>query len=208
MAVTSFMRAASSLCGGDANSSVVCRTAAAPDQIGSGSHVETSGGSDHHGLQMADRLYRSTTDRVLSGVAGGLAELWDLDPALVRVVWAVLVPLTGGLALLAYIVLAIVVPEGPPHRLSSAPSGEAESPTGPVVASAGTAAETSVSARRARGRGSTGLLAGVALILAGLYLLLQEYLLGFEPDRFWPFVLVGLGVVLLVMAAGRRGDGS
>jgi hypothetical protein len=48
----------------------------------------------------------------------------------------------------------------------------------------------------------------VALILAGVYLLLQEYLPGFEPDRFWPFVLVGLGVVLLVMAAGRRGEGS
>jgi phage shock protein PspC (stress-responsive transcriptional regulator) len=155
MAVTSFMRAASSLRGGDANSSVVCRTASAPD-IGSGSHLFTSAGSDHHALRMSDRLYRSTNDRVLSGVAGGLAELWDLDPALVRVVWAVLVPLTGGLALLAYIVLAIVVPEGPPRPLSSAPSGDVESPsgdvespTGPVEPAAGAAADTPLPARRA-----------------------------------------------------------
>jgi hypothetical protein len=48
----------------------------------------------------------------------------------------------------------------------------------------------------------------VALILAGIYLLLQEYLPGFEPERFWPFILVGLGVALLVMAAGRRSAGS
>lgn len=157
---------------------------------------------------MSDHLFRSTTDRVLAGVAGGLAELWDLDPALVRVVWALLVPLTGGLALLAYIVLAIVVPEGPPRSLSSAAAGDVESPADEVAPRAGTSADAAVPARRARGRGSTGLIAGVALILAGVYLLLQEYLPGFEPERFWPFVLVGLGVALLVMAAGRRSAGS
>ena len=156
---------------------------------------------------MSDRLYRSTTDRVLAGVAGGLAELWDLDPALVRVVWALLVPLTGGLAFLAYIVLAIVVPEGPARSLSSGAAGDFESPAD-EASPAGTPADTAIPARRPRGRGSTGLIAGVALILAGIYLLLQEYLPGFEPERFWPFILVGLGVALLVMAAGRRSAGS
>ncbi|MEO5940588.1 MAG: PspC domain-containing protein, partial [Candidatus Limnocylindrales bacterium] len=42
---------------------------------------------------------------------GGLAELWNADPSLVRIVWALLVILTGGIALLVYIVMAIVVPE-------------------------------------------------------------------------------------------------
>ena len=37
----------------------------------------------------------------------------DADPSLIRIVWAVLVVLTGGLALLVYIVMAIVVPERP-----------------------------------------------------------------------------------------------
>jgi phage shock protein C len=58
-----------------------------------------------------DRLYRSRDDRMLAGVAGGLAELWDADPALIRIVWALLVIFTGGVALLVYIVMAIVVPE-------------------------------------------------------------------------------------------------
>jgi phage shock protein C len=57
------------------------------------------------------RLYRSRRDRMLAGVAGGLAEMWDADPSLVRIVWALLVLLTGGLALVVYIVMAIVVPE-------------------------------------------------------------------------------------------------
>ena len=60
---------------------------------------------------MNERLYRSRDDRMLAGVAGGLAERWDMDPSLVRIVWAVLVILTGGIALLVYIVMAIVVPE-------------------------------------------------------------------------------------------------
>lgn len=60
---------------------------------------------------MNDRLYRSQSDRMLAGVAGGLAEMWDADPSLIRIVWALLVILTGGLALVVYIVMAIVVPE-------------------------------------------------------------------------------------------------
>jgi phage shock protein C len=60
---------------------------------------------------MGTRLYRSRDDRMLAGVAGGLAELWDADPSLIRIVWALLVVVTGGLALVVYIVMAIVVPE-------------------------------------------------------------------------------------------------
>ena len=60
---------------------------------------------------MNGRLFRSRDDRMLAGVAGGLAELWDADPSLIRIIWAVLVVLTGGIALVVYIVMAIVVPE-------------------------------------------------------------------------------------------------
>jgi phage shock protein C len=60
---------------------------------------------------MGTRLFRSRDDRMLAGVAGGLAELWDADPSLIRIVWALLVVLTGGVALVVYIVMAIVVPE-------------------------------------------------------------------------------------------------
>ena len=62
---------------------------------------------------MDDRLYRSRTDRMIAGVAGGLAEHYDLDPSLVRIGWALLILFTGGLFFLLYIVMAIVVPEEP-----------------------------------------------------------------------------------------------
>ena len=64
---------------------------------------------------MDDRLYRSVDDRILAGVAGGVAERLDADPSIIRIVWAMLIFLTGGIAFVAYIVMAIVVPEGPPE---------------------------------------------------------------------------------------------
>ena len=62
---------------------------------------------------MTDRLYRSQTDRVIAGVAGGLATWLRIDPSIVRVGWVVLAVLTGGIFLLVYIVMMIVVPLAP-----------------------------------------------------------------------------------------------
>jgi phage shock protein PspC (stress-responsive transcriptional regulator) len=54
------------------------------------------------------RLYRSTMDRKLAGVCGGVAEFFDIDPTLVRVGF-VLAALFGA-GEVAYIVMWIVVP--------------------------------------------------------------------------------------------------
>jgi phage shock protein C len=60
---------------------------------------------------MNERLYRSRDDRMLAGVAGGLAERLNIDSALVRSVWAILILPSGFVALFVYIVMAIVVPD-------------------------------------------------------------------------------------------------
>lgn len=61
----------------------------------------------------ARRYYRSTTDRKLFGVCGGLAEYFQVDVTLVRVAWIVLTIASVGLGLLAYLVLWLAAPEGP-----------------------------------------------------------------------------------------------
>ncbi|MGD9100947.1 MAG: PspC domain-containing protein [Anaerolineae bacterium] len=58
------------------------------------------------------RLYRSLDERMLAGVCGGIAEYFNVDPTLVRLLF-VLFSLAGGPGIVAYIVLAIVVPEEP-----------------------------------------------------------------------------------------------
>lgn len=62
---------------------------------------------------MNKRLYRSTTDKKIAGVCGGLAEYFNVDPVIIRILFFILL-LPGGLpGLLPYIILWIVVPEKP-----------------------------------------------------------------------------------------------
>lgn len=62
---------------------------------------------------MRGKLTRSSTDRVVAGVCGGLAEYFDLDPTLVRVGYVLLSFLSVGFpGLLVYIIMALVMPEG------------------------------------------------------------------------------------------------
>lgn len=73
------------------------------------------------------QLRRPTTDRMVAGVASGLGRYFDVDPTLVRVVFAVTGLLTGGLALLAYPIMWFLMPEEPtgapawPHPAGAAP---------------------------------------------------------------------------------------
>jgi phage shock protein C len=62
---------------------------------------------------VTERLYRHPTDRVIAGVAGGLATWLNLDPSLVRIAWVLLTIFTGGALILVYIVMMIVVPLPP-----------------------------------------------------------------------------------------------
>jgi phage shock protein C len=55
------------------------------------------------------RLYKSRTNRMIDGVCGGVAEYFNLDPTLVRIVW-VLVTLLGGSGFLLYIAAMIIMP--------------------------------------------------------------------------------------------------
>jgi phage shock protein C len=63
---------------------------------------------------MSPRLERSQTDRVIAGVAGGVAQRFGVSSALVRVAWVASV-LIGGFGLLAYVVLWIALPKGGGH---------------------------------------------------------------------------------------------
>jgi len=58
------------------------------------------------------RLYRSRKDRVLFGVCGGIAEYFNIDPTIVRLVW-VIMTLIYGVGILLYIILTLIVPKEP-----------------------------------------------------------------------------------------------
>ena len=61
---------------------------------------------------MQKKLYRSTSDRMLTGVCGGVAEYFNIDSTIIRAIWAV-ASLFAFAGVLAYIVCAFVIPEKP-----------------------------------------------------------------------------------------------
>jgi phage shock protein C len=170
---------------------------------------------------MDDRLYRSRHERMISGVAGGLAERLDVDPSIVRVIWVLLVLPTGFLALLAYVVMAIVVPEEPPAEATVAEAVVAESATagGPTALPAAQVAPTAQAwadpraqrraerearraARRAVGGNGAVILGGILVVVGALFLA-RQFLPELDIDLLWPIVLMVIGVAL-VLGSVRR----
>ena len=59
---------------------------------------------------MKKRLYKSNTDKKDSGICGGIANYFDVDPTVIRLIW-VIFTLVGGSGLIAYIIAAIIMPD-------------------------------------------------------------------------------------------------
>ena len=65
----------------------------------------------------ARRLHKSTRDKKLAGVCGGIAETLNVDSTIIRLV-TVLLFFGWGSGLLAYIICALIMPEGTPEQES------------------------------------------------------------------------------------------
>jgi len=119
-------------------------------------------------------LRRSTSDRVLAGVCGGLGRYLGVDPVLVRIA-AVVLALANGIGLIAYVIAWIVIPEergGQPVAAVRTPKQE----TGRLVL-------------------------GGALVVLGLVLLLDRIVPDLQR-LVWPLAVVAAGAA--IMLAGLR----
>jgi phage shock protein C len=167
---------------------------------------------------MNRRLFRSPDDRVLAGVAGGMAETYDLDPALVRVGWALLILVSGGIFLLLYIVMALVVPLRPAGfgwaaAMAGGPSGPMGADGTPDPSTAGAtppagpqSGSPDWSYRRTRHHDGNGaLVIGLILIVAGAFFLARQFIPALNWSLVWPLIAIagGLALVLLALSRGR-----
>src|SRR5258705_6630710 len=156
---------------------------------------------------MATRLERSTTNKVVAGVCGGIAEYLQVDPTLVRVFVVVATIVSGGLGLLAYIGAVIFMPlPGQPapfvkttnvstSTLEGAMNSGEPSPVTPVVAAPEDPEATE------RRRASFGL---VLIALGAIFLLSNAGVFRIVRwDLAWPLVFIGIGVLLLAQRVRR-----
>ncbi len=56
------------------------------------------------------KLVKSRTNKMLTGVCGGIGELLGIDPTIIRLIWAAL-SLAGGTGIILYIIAAVIIPE-------------------------------------------------------------------------------------------------
>ena len=149
-------------------------------------------------VQQTHRLHKSRDDRFLFGVAGGIAEYFDVDPVLVRVGWVLLTVATGGIGLLVYIVLAIVTPESR-HQVS-----RTETISDDSSEQSESAVDVDTDKRPSRRHTARNVLA-VGLIVVGMIILLNN--LGvfgsIRWDIVWPVAIVVLGLTILVPSIKR-----
>lgn len=119
-------------------------------------------------------LRRSSEDRVIAGVCGGLARTVGIDAVIVRLLFVVFT-LAGGSGLVLYVLAWIVIPE--------------DDGTTPVRPS-GDRAQT-----------AAGALFGLVLVLVGAWMLVDRYAPRFVDrigDAFWPLLLVVAGIALIL----------
>jgi len=142
---------------------------------------------------MPDRLQRSTTNRVWTGVAGGIAEYFQIDPTLVRVLFVIATILTGGLFFIVYIALIVLMPlpgqRGPFDSSTTTPPASASlTPSSMPYRHSPEAA-----ARRREGAGWLLVALGVVFLLA------NAGAFRFVDFRYiWPIALIALGAFIVL----------
>ena len=156
---------------------------------------------------MEKKLYRSRTDRMIWGVCGGLAKYFGIDPVLVRVIFVVL-GLMSGFGIIAYIILAIVVPlEGSqsstPREVvkdNVAEMKESATEFGKEVHATFGGERTAESKPEVKERvNRAAVFFGVLLIVLGALFLLSTFNLfwWFQWRFLWPLILVVIGLIII-----------
>jgi phage shock protein PspC (stress-responsive transcriptional regulator) len=160
-------------------------------------------------MQVNRRLYRCRHDRRIAGVAAGVAEYFDLDPTLVRVVWFLSI-FFGGLGLFLYVAMALIVPLEP-LTADEAAAAAAVAASAPMVGPDGAVmpAEPHRHLNPSRGDGRWTTVFGIVLILLGAVALADVAMPAIAWwHYFWPLALLAIGGVLIARAVRHESSGG
>lgn len=129
---------------------------------------------------MTKKIYRSKSNRIISGVCGGLGEYFNIDPNIIRLFWLLLSISTSGGGIIAYIVCSIVIPED----------------------DSGIIYYESDNDRNQNTYKNSAIFIGIALILVGSILITkmvwpQSFLKFYNLRKYWPALLIIAGLYVL-----------
>lgn len=152
---------------------------------------------------MSKKLYRSQTDKIIAGVAGGLAEYFGIDSSIIRLFF-ILVVAFGGSGILIYAILWLIMPKGPsqPAVLNEQAlkdlAGEVKEKAQELKEEWGK--KSSVHSPEQKPEKKIGSFFGWILIILGLVFLANNFM----PDwmrqqaiRYWPLFFIVAGIFLV-----------
>lgn len=147
------------------------------------------------------RLYKSRADKMIAGVCGGIAEYFDIDPVIVRILF-ILFFFIGGSAIVAYIIGMIIIPYPvtesiKPNAEKSQQSSSPAAQNQPVLPS----------------KSNASLIIGIVLVAIGAYFLMGNipFLRGYYwwfrwhlHDFFVPGIFIVIGIVLVINSIQKK----
>jgi phage shock protein C len=169
---------------------------------------------------MAKRLYRSRDIRMVSGVAGGLSEYFDVDPVIIRALF-VIITLGGGTGLIAYIILWIIVPLRPyningtknPYNDNAAnfthsSDDEPENIYENYASDPNYKPYNKYTESETEDNNNSKIFFGGLLIFTGLLFLLDNVIHILNFSIIWPILLVALGAYILYQTISKNKKGE
>ena len=144
---------------------------------------------------MEKKLKRDTRNKVIGGVCAGLANYFDIDTALVRVLFAIMF-LCASAGFWLYIILWVVMPAG---QGTQDETNYFVSPDGTTEVSEET---QSAGLKSSKSKGS--LVAGLILIGIGVIGLVHRYIPEINWETAWPILLIVLGLFLIIPFNSRK----
>ena len=145
---------------------------------------------------MSGRLERSRTNRVIGGVCGGLGEYLDIDATFVRVVMVILG--FGGIGILIYIALLILMPQPGEAAPFVRPAGDVTAPLDPTAPMPVAVTDPATIDRRRSALGALLVAVGAIFLLGNL-----GFFRGLDWKYIWPLVVIALGVYLIAQRTRR-----
>lgn len=139
---------------------------------------------------MVKKLYRSKKDSMIAGVCGGIAEYFEIDSILVRLL-AILIVLLGGVGIIAYIIAWIIIPQNPEQETDKDREYNQEDYAG-------------MEQGTTKPDNNSHIWGGLILIFLGLFFLVRSFFPRFVLINFWPIILVIVGIVLIIQSLSRK----
>lgn len=132
---------------------------------------------------MSSQLYRSEKNKVISGVCGGIGDYFNIDPTIVRIVWALVTVIQAGLGFLAYIVCALIIPNEYDAEFYGKKEYDFDK------------SDSGTSYNKNHKRNT--LTIGIILVGIGSLLIVRRFYTWIDFDYLWPGLLILAGIFII-----------